>query len=133
MDPLQEYPATNKALESKPALQSKTILGIILMLLGWLSDKFHWELGDADLTAIAGNIAVIIGGVLATIGRFTAKQPLHVVKDGANVPVIVALGWIGFTLVCTVALAGSWFFNAPAPVNSGTATASGPYLRKEAK
>jgi hypothetical protein len=65
-------------MESKPWYQSKTIVGIVVLVLSSLLQKYAPNLPgcDADLTAIVEQILQAAGGILAVYGRIKAVRPI---------------------------------------------------------
>lgn len=64
---------------SKPWYQSKTIIGLFLLLFGVLANRSEWNFGGdekAALEALILNATTLVGSVLAFWGRLKAKTTL---------------------------------------------------------
>ncbi len=65
--------------QSKPWYQSKTIIGVILMVAGIAAGKFGYDLDDETKNQLAGIIATLgetFGAVLAVWGRVSATKAI---------------------------------------------------------
>jgi hypothetical protein len=71
---------------SKPALQSTTIQGILVMLASTFAPQIAklLHLSTPDLQTLVDQIAqliqlggIVAGAIMGIVGRFTAKQPLR--------------------------------------------------------
>ncbi|MBU1002776.1 MAG: hypothetical protein KKE73_09660 [Proteobacteria bacterium] len=65
-------------MDTKNILQSKTIQGVIVMLLASALPLLGWDTSDGDITQIAQAIGVLGGAVLTIIGRVKAKTDLTI-------------------------------------------------------
>lgn len=87
---------------TKPFWQSKTLLGILIALLptvlGWLGIEFD----DAQTQALAAEIAQVLGGLLAIVGRFTARAKLTAPGSSGSLPFLL----LGIVLALTTGCAG---------------------------
>lgn len=67
---------------SKNALTSKTIIGLIVLLVclyaQWNGTPVDAAALEADLITIAERATALVGSVLVIWGRFSAKKPLHI-------------------------------------------------------
>lgn len=66
--------------ESKPWLQSKTIIGAGVSVAASILHMTGLSISDADIAATVDAIVTIagaIGGLLAIYGRVVASKPLH--------------------------------------------------------
>lgn len=62
----------------KFAIYSKTLQGVVVMLLPIVARAFGLDLGDADVTELAEAVVSLIGAGWATYGRLAATQRLTV-------------------------------------------------------
>lgn len=62
--------------ENKKWWQSKTIIGIVVSLIGIVAPKLGLDLDSGQLTEIATQAMSLGGLILAAIGRATAKAPI---------------------------------------------------------
>lgn len=62
--------------DTKPFWQSKTLLGILLLLLPAVAKKLGFQLDDADAQDVAGLVVQGLGALIGAYGRFTAKHDL---------------------------------------------------------
>jgi len=61
----------------KPWWQSKTLLGAMITLASALLGLLGYDLGEADretLTGLLTSLGATLGGIVAIIGRFKAKN-----------------------------------------------------------
>lgn len=63
-------------MDSKNFLVSKTLQGIVVMLLAYFLPKLGVTLGDAEMQNFAQTILVILGGAWSAYGRATASKSL---------------------------------------------------------
>lgn len=68
--------------ETKNFLLSKTFQGILVMLLGVLLPRLGLDFGDAELSGLAADLALIGGTIWAVVGRITAKKTLALGRGG---------------------------------------------------
>lgn len=61
---------------SKGVLTSKTSVGAILTVIGFLSQHFGWDVGAADLQPVIEGVLMAGGGLLTIFGLRTASMPL---------------------------------------------------------
>lgn len=66
------------AVEYKNFLQSKTIWGFILIIIGLLKQKFGWDFTDAQVESWLNIALEVIGTILGVYGRIRADKPLKV-------------------------------------------------------
>ena len=61
---------------SKGIFQSKTFYGIVLVLVGWVSQALGLDFGEEIRVEIVENILVITGAIFAIYGRVVAKKDI---------------------------------------------------------
>ena len=93
-------------MNSKPIWQSKTLIGLVVALLGpWLAKKFGLTLDDAAQQVVVEHVIEGIGGALAFYGRLKADTGLRLTPSGKPL-LALALGaglltgcatWEGFS------------------------------------
>lgn len=66
--------------ETKSIFESKTVWGVIVMMLSHFLPSLGVNLDEASQGAISEQFTILIGAGLAIWGRFTAKAPI----DGAS-------------------------------------------------
>lgn len=78
--------------DPKSPITSKTILGIVTMLLAWLNTKFNLGIGGEDGEQTTSDIMTIVGLAVGIWGRYTAKQPIARPSSSARL-------WLGMLLL----------------------------------
>lgn len=88
---------TTPPAEPKFALRSKTIIGIILVVLPVFAKFAGIALEDADAQAVAEPVVTLLGALIALWGRITAKAPLTLAPGAADkiAPAILATLLLG--------------------------------------
>ena len=64
---------------TKPGVESKTIIGIIVAVIGMLASRYGVDLAPDDqkaLVDIVGQVVAVSGSVLGVYGRVTAKKSI---------------------------------------------------------
>ena len=88
-------------MNSKPIWQSKTIIGLVVALLGpWLTKKFGLTLDDAAQQVVVEHVIEGIGGALAFYGRLKADTALHVKAPGPNCFALPLAGLCAWGIGC---------------------------------
>lgn len=73
---------TDEAVPSKPWWQSKTLIGIAVMLLSQALRHFKVDLIDAELTDMLTLALDTVGAALAIYGRVNARKALKLTTPG---------------------------------------------------
>jgi hypothetical protein len=68
----------------KPWWQSKTIIGIVTLLLAFLAERFSTGISQEEIGNVVTLGAGLLGAVLAIVGRLTAKKELRVTVPGGK-------------------------------------------------
>lgn len=68
----------------KGALQSKTVWGVLVALIGSFASRYGVDVCGADTTAVAGDIATLAGSALAIYGRVRASTGIAGLIGGKN-------------------------------------------------
>ncbi len=71
--------ASTKA--SKHALHSKTIIGLLMVLLSWANGRFELGLGGEEMEQTVSDLGVVAGLALGVWGRFTARKDLTMATE----------------------------------------------------
>jgi hypothetical protein len=71
----QDAPAP---LTGKPWWQSRTLLGVLILLLGTLANRYQLNLGDQQISDIVTQAFELIGTALTIWGRITATEKLRI-------------------------------------------------------
>ncbi len=90
------------ALPPKSPFLSKTVIGILLMLLGWVNDKWKLGMGGAENAQTVQDFLTIGGLVLGIWGRYAARRPLALMPNDAP----------RMWLLCAFLDAGIWMMKA---------------------
>lgn len=76
--------------DSKSLLRSKTIWGVVVLLLPHLARLFGWQMDSAEAQAVVDSGVSLLGAILGVWGRFTASRPLHLLTP-RSVPLALFL------------------------------------------
>ncbi|MFW5490415.1 MAG: hypothetical protein ACNI3A_18660 [Desulfovibrio sp.] len=79
------------SFEPKFFLKSKTVLGIIIALVGAIVGHFGLPVDDAEIATFSSALLELVGFVLAVFGRVTAKQSLTVKGKCAGKALLLVL------------------------------------------
>lgn len=67
--------------ETKNPLKSKTLNGVLIMLVAYFFERFNINLGPEAVADVANELGMIVGSLLAIKGRMAAKTNLSFKKD----------------------------------------------------
>jgi hypothetical protein len=64
--------------DTKKWYESTTIRGIVVMILGFVANRWfpHWGVTDADLAELVGIVLTAVGSILAVVGRVKARTQI---------------------------------------------------------
>lgn len=85
----------------KHPLKSKTIWGVIIMLIPGVISAFGIEFSQAEIQAVTEALVTIFGAGFAVYGRAVAKGPLAKPKSHEIVPLILMLGCLSLLFTQT--------------------------------
>ena len=63
-------------LETKSFVRSKTIMGAVVMLAGFLVQQYGLPVTDSEVSAFASILLELAGLALTIYGRIKARQPI---------------------------------------------------------
>ena len=76
-------------MDSKNLALSKTLIGVLVLILSFIVNKWGLPVEEGEVYEVATLIAGLIGAVLAVWGRFTAKKALTLGKAPKVLPVVL--------------------------------------------